>query len=174
MSRSELSRRDFLKRGTVLGGAVVWATPIVQIVGMRPALAQDVSGCDKIYAIKINIVGDVGDEPPPTVDCENIEDQTAGSPPAACITTPEETAGDPCDKIATVDFEDDKVWTIRFTEGCEYQDGAVGLKPGGGPACAPDEDWDVTEHADGRGLTFTYRGDDGAISHVEFVFCCNH
>ncbi len=38
-----LSRRDFLKRSAALGGALVWVTPVVQVVGMRPAFAQAVS-----------------------------------------------------------------------------------------------------------------------------------
>jgi hypothetical protein len=37
---SGLTRREMLKRGAVLGGAVAWATPAVQLIGMRPALAQ--------------------------------------------------------------------------------------------------------------------------------------
>lgn len=42
-----LTRRQALKRGAILGGALAWATPVVQVVGMRPALAQTVSptGC---------------------------------------------------------------------------------------------------------------------------------
>ena len=41
-----ITRRQALKRGVVLGGALAWATPVVQVVGMRPAMAQTVSpGC---------------------------------------------------------------------------------------------------------------------------------
>lgn len=35
-----ISRRDLLKRGAALGGAVVWATPVVQTLGMGRAFAQ--------------------------------------------------------------------------------------------------------------------------------------
>jgi hypothetical protein len=38
-----LTRREALKRGLKLTGAVMWATPVVQAVGMRPAFAQTVS-----------------------------------------------------------------------------------------------------------------------------------
>jgi hypothetical protein len=38
-----ISRRDMLKRGAALGGAVVWATPVVQVIGMSPALATTAS-----------------------------------------------------------------------------------------------------------------------------------
>ena len=35
-----ITRRDALKRGAALTSALAWATPIVQVVGMRPALAH--------------------------------------------------------------------------------------------------------------------------------------
>lgn len=35
-----LTRREILKRGAALGGALAWSAPIVQVVGMSPALAQ--------------------------------------------------------------------------------------------------------------------------------------
>jgi hypothetical protein len=38
-----LTRREALKRGAVLAGGLVWATPVVQAVGMSPAYAQIVS-----------------------------------------------------------------------------------------------------------------------------------
>ena len=38
-----ISRRDLLKRSAALGGAVVWVTPLVQIVGMGRAFAQTAS-----------------------------------------------------------------------------------------------------------------------------------
>lgn len=38
-----LTRREALKKGARFGGALVWAVPVVQTVGMSPALAQRVS-----------------------------------------------------------------------------------------------------------------------------------
>ena len=38
-----ITRRQALKRGALLGGALAWATPVVQVIGMRPAFAQTVS-----------------------------------------------------------------------------------------------------------------------------------
>lgn len=35
-----ITRREALKRGAILGGALVWATPVVQTIGMRPAFAE--------------------------------------------------------------------------------------------------------------------------------------
>lgn len=37
---TELTRRQVLKRGAAAGGALLWATPVVQSLGARPAWAQ--------------------------------------------------------------------------------------------------------------------------------------
>ncbi len=42
-SDTSITRRQLLKRGAAIGGAVLWATPVVQVVGMGKAYAQDVS-----------------------------------------------------------------------------------------------------------------------------------
>ena len=44
-SNQGITRRDLLKKGAALGGAVVWVTPIVQSVGMGRAFAQTPSPC---------------------------------------------------------------------------------------------------------------------------------
>lgn len=54
---SGLTRREALKRGALFGGALVWTTPAVQAVGMRSALAADVSpGCLR-FALKWEVDG---------------------------------------------------------------------------------------------------------------------
>ena len=51
-----ITRRDLLKKGAALGGAVVWVTPIVQSVGMGRAFAQAPSPCTPgISYIAMNI-----------------------------------------------------------------------------------------------------------------------
>lgn len=41
LQRTEgLTRRDIIKKGALLGGTVMWVTPVVQTVGMSSALAQ--------------------------------------------------------------------------------------------------------------------------------------
>lgn len=46
---SNISRRELLKRGAIVGGVTIWVTPIVQAVGMGAAYAQDVSpGCTRL------------------------------------------------------------------------------------------------------------------------------
>jgi hypothetical protein len=42
-SSQGITRRDLLKRGAALGGAVVWVTPVVQTVGMGRAFATTAS-----------------------------------------------------------------------------------------------------------------------------------
>ena len=52
-TESGLTRREILKRGAVLGGALVWGTPVVQVIGMRPAMAQSTSDtCPNLYCVK--------------------------------------------------------------------------------------------------------------------------
>jgi hypothetical protein len=40
LAETGISRRDALKRGAVIGGAVLWVTPIVQNIAISPAGAQ--------------------------------------------------------------------------------------------------------------------------------------
>lgn len=40
---SGLSRREALKKGAIAGGAIMWATPVIQSVGLSGALAQQPS-----------------------------------------------------------------------------------------------------------------------------------
>ncbi len=54
-----ITRRDLLKKGAALGGAVVWVTPIVQSVGMGRAFAQATSPCTPpISYIAMNVICD--------------------------------------------------------------------------------------------------------------------
>lgn len=54
-----LSRRQTLKRGAALGGALLWATPAVQSLTMKPAFAQvtpRVDGVEGASFIAMNVV----------------------------------------------------------------------------------------------------------------------
>jgi len=55
-----ISRRDLLRRGAALGGAVVWMTPVVQTRGMGRSFAQTASpppgGGQAISYVGINVV----------------------------------------------------------------------------------------------------------------------
>ena len=53
MSREELTRRQALKRGAAVGGAMLWATPAIQTIGMSKALAASPScTCDLVLKIE--------------------------------------------------------------------------------------------------------------------------
>lgn len=57
-----LTRRQLIKKGAFVGGALVWAVPVVQTIGMTPALAQTTSGdgaggCTTYYAVRITSSG---------------------------------------------------------------------------------------------------------------------
>ncbi len=55
-----ITRRDLLRRGAVLGGAVMWTTPVVQTLGMGRAFAQTASpvGKDISYMVITWTCGD--------------------------------------------------------------------------------------------------------------------
>ena len=58
-----ISRRELLRKGAVLGGAVVWATPVVQTLSMGRAYAQTASptGVKGISYVGIMLTGCPGD-----------------------------------------------------------------------------------------------------------------
>ena len=64
-SKQGITRRDLLRRGAALGGAVLWTTPVVQTLGMGRAFAQVPSptGGSDISYIGINV--DCFGDPPP-------------------------------------------------------------------------------------------------------------
>jgi hypothetical protein len=47
-----ITRRQALRKGAILGGALAWATPIVQVIGMKPAFAQVVSPFTELVAVR--------------------------------------------------------------------------------------------------------------------------
>ncbi len=55
-----VTRREALKKGARLGGALVWAIPVVQTVGMSSAMAQTVSEGNCCLELRIS-AAEVGD-----------------------------------------------------------------------------------------------------------------
>ena len=164
-NKDGLSRRDFLKRSAALGGALVWVTPVVQAVGMRPAFAQTVSPgggvCDVFYAVKIN-----PDDLPGPKHCISIHEQTDTGPAGHCLNVTEGGVAPidgGCDFVTAVDVSNPKEFIITLAPGCEFQIGQAQLKSG--PPCFASGLLDETDNT----ITFTHDAMD--ISHVEFVFC---
>ena len=57
-----VSRRELLKGGAVLGASVLWATPLVQVIGMSPAFAVPPSPvCQHRYQVKWDPARDLKD-----------------------------------------------------------------------------------------------------------------
>lgn len=54
-SQASMTRRDLLKRGAAIGGAVLWATPVVQVVGMGRAYAKEVSPNCSRFCLKWDV-----------------------------------------------------------------------------------------------------------------------
>lgn len=191
MSEHDVSRRDFLKRGALLGGALVWTTPVVQVVGMNPALAQVASPtCEFWYAVKIERTD--GTCPtdfttiPPSSGSTNVGCCTDISGPAngrgQCLNAddapPDDKSLNPggCTHIQSVQIPDenaaDTTWKVVLDDDCQFVSDPdhvrctvkVGKGQGGcfENACSYDEE--------SRTLTFTA---DSDISHVEFAFCCD-
>lgn len=50
-----ITRRELLKRGALAGGAVLWVTPVVQVVGMGRAYAKDVSPNCSRYCLRWDV-----------------------------------------------------------------------------------------------------------------------
>lgn len=159
----------------------MWATPVVQVIGMRPALAQETSPvCEHLYAVKIEILEETtspcgGVRRSATgieaeYCCEDIFEQQTTTGAGQCLVVPTSAEEGSCDKIASVAFTSGTSWSITFVEDCAYQDGLIALKDGDGCE-APSS---VSYSAATRTLTIQNESTDKDISHVEFLFCCDH
>lgn len=172
MSEHDVSRRDFLKRGAALGGAVVWATPMVQMVGMRPALAQVASpACLVWYAVKIDPT-----ENPTPPHCVDIHDQESPNLRGQCldvdeIGTPTSPQEGGCNHIVSSTTPSDGPWTVTLDSGCQFVAASdrCFVKSGAQAGfCIEGQcSWDFET----RTLTFP-QPTANSISHIEFAFCC--
>ncbi len=157
MNKDGLSRRDFLKRGAALGGALVWVAPVVQVVGMRPAFAQSVSpACTDSFAIKFEEGG----------LCENIWNQTTTNT-GKCLDVSDmgvnPIEGAMACSLVSLNEVSDTEWIVTLAPGCDFLVSAIEFKlgqPFGG--CQPGGEWDGAN-------TVTFDSGSG-ISHVELVF----
>jgi len=159
-----LNRRDFLKRGAALGGTLVWATPIVQVIGMHPALAQTVSPvCANHFAVKIEL-----DEGSGALFCVDIYDQTDPDGQGQCLdvdATANPIAGG-CSSITGLTKVNGKKWVIGLDSDCAFQFGEAFIKTGSKEGfCMGGGVYDPVNST----VTFETGSED--ISNVQFVFC---
>ena len=168
---SGISRKEFLKRGAVLGGSLIWAVPTIQAIGMSAAFANETSPvCNFYFAAKIGQEDGQDGE----VECVDIFDQDPG--PGKCLDVAGiATAGGftvsegACIRVESFTTPESGDWTVTLREGCQLWDAAVGIKSGGGNECIPAPTWEYNPTT----RTITFDRLDQAISHVEFIFCCS-
>lgn len=164
-----ISRREALKRGLKLTGAVMWATPVVQAIGMRPAFAQTVSPTDpcideECFRAKANYDGDLDAfvfEARPGFGANDCNDcgGDSGADGSNLFTITITDTNDDGEPIAV---------TIALTsDDCRIT--SASAKGGGaGGYCATG-----IVSADGQSATVARpAGEQAAISHVEICFCC--
>ena len=170
MNKDGLSRRDFLKRGAALGGALVWVAPVVQVVGMRPAFGQETVSpvCSDYFAIKIDPTDDDADDN----DCVDISSQTDDDPKGQghCLdvdamgVTP--GAGG-CQHVMGTNLDNSMEWVITLAEGCVFTIGQAELKTGGNL----DEKCFESGVFNPANNTITFTHDPKEISNIQVVFC---
>lgn len=199
-NKSGLTRREVLKSGAALGGALVWGAPIVQVIGMRPALAATPSPtCPNLYCVKAEWEGDEDGSLGSFQACSKgfsrgkgnclvpPEDDTDFDVPPGIVNGIEITHGVTCD-----DPDESPGVLITLPEGCTLAGidnitGSPDAFVGGVSAAAKcgkkgsrdSEDWcdppvHVGEDEDGRvTLCFSIRCSNGtSLSHVELLICC--
>ena len=157
-----ITRREALKRGVAIGATAIWATPVVQSIGMTPAFAQAVSDGDATYyALKIEGDG----------RCEDISGQTGVPSGGHCLDVDESvtpTSGG-CDMVADVvdvaEDNDPTPWKIVLEDGC-YPITIARKASTDCETISVDAAWNEATS------TITVEHGDHAISHVELIICC--
>lgn len=171
-----LTRRELLKRGAILGGALAWATPAVQLIGMTPAMATHVSDrciCAKFDGSDNNAdwsgIGQIGTEgtclPAIPSGCENFS-EAASFFVGDCLNRGADTF---CIEL----FEG--TWYLLFPEYCTVEE--AWAKCGSG--CCEVTPSRTDTAPDGRNI-WEIDIDDlcqcpdegGSQSHFEFCFRC--
>ena len=184
-TESDLTRRDLLKKGAVLGGALVWAAPVVQIIGMRPAMAQRTSpSCPNLYCLKAEVFGGSlgsfgplgGGQGEGKGNCLKEDEDCDPNVPSSILNwlnDPAHVSGDP-----------ESGFEVELPPGCTLaertggsEDSFLGLfsaaakcgkKGQTGESCfAPT----IVKNNGTTTLTFTC-GNDTEISHIELIICC--
>ncbi len=172
-STQGLTRRELLKRGAVIGGALAWATPAVQLIGMTPALANHVSG--SCFCVK--------NDPPGSSNFEALSDSSD-----ECLDPLDEGCNDlpplPFDPAEFEVVDNGGSFTIKIPANCNLL--AVTIKCGGGapgedgcdhPACFCYTELTLDSTCDSGRKCFTVddlecKDQPNSISHIEFCIQC--
>jgi hypothetical protein len=141
-----VSRRDLLRRGAIVGGTVLWVTPVIQ--SMRtPAFAQ-VTPVRNCFAIKWS----------PGDGCEDAQPISGGGT-VFCIRPSGDLQAGGCGGVS---FTSNTNWTATLPSGCTLVQGCS--------KCAQDCNCDAAQV--GNTVTFHPCGVH-EISHIELVYCCD-
>jgi hypothetical protein len=160
-----LTRRETLKRGLKLTGAVLWVTPVVQVIGMRTALAQvSPDPCVRTAHFRAKTNGDQGE----------WEDTPGAFACATCVGA-SANGDDFFDLVAVEDEEGETVQvtvTLKPGTDCEitgiWSKGGSDTEPG-----FPDDSCREGQVAPGgQSATVGKPDNEAAISHVEVCFSC--
>ena len=175
---SGLTRRELLKKGAVLGGALVWAAPVVQVIGMRPAMAQAVSSvCPNLYCLKAEVSGgSLGSFGP----LGGGQGQGKGN----CLKSPEDC--DPNVPESILKWLDEH-WTgdpetgfiVTLPPGCRLAELSGGSEDHFGRSgvaaatkCGRGHESGPCIQAELAGNDLTFACDEGDVSHIELIICC--
>lgn len=171
-----LTRRELLKRGAILGGALAWATPAVQLIGMTPAMATHVS--EACLCVKNDPPGSTTFIPLSGSSGECLDPIDGCSDPISIFSG----------EIAVTAI--DGGWRLQYPANCNVI--ALSIKCGSGApgslGCAADACtcWFEGDSTSPEDLSYTIDGfpdskfidllnDDcnvGSISHIEFCIQC--
>jgi hypothetical protein len=167
-STTNVSRRDMLKRSAVVGGALVWATPVVQSM-VHPAFAAGADGTPvdlcppgtTLHRFKFEVVGTA-------VICST--DGTGDSPGGQCTFPGWGDAEDGnCAEASGTLSDGDLCMTITFAPSCGANTATALVKTGskepGGPCV------DVTPEVLGPN-TIRVCLTEQEISFVAVLICC--
>lgn len=129
-----IDRRAALKRGAVLGTALVWTVPTVQTVAMRAAAAGTTvnAECMSHLDLKLNCGGIIHcmKFPGEDIDCgsssPSSDTQFSGHPTsgaghsAHCITNLSDcNASAPIPSVSAVSSDGGQTWTVQIPAGCQ-------------------------------------------------------
>lgn len=180
--QSGLTRREILKRGAALGGALAWGTPLVQVIGMSPAMAQTTSpgDCPNLYCLKAEVrngtlgpFGDLGGgQGKGKGNCLKKDEDCNPNVPQSIL--------DALDASVTGDPENG--FTITLPPGCTLAEFAGGSEDSflgdisAAAKCGRKGGRDAPEPCfapavSGNQLTFTC-GNETSVSHIELIICC--
>jgi hypothetical protein len=164
---SGLSRRQILKRGAAVGGALVWTVPAVQSLA-GPAFAQTLSpggnGCPPgttLFGLKVNPDG-------------SCEDPGSGDNPApgqdSCNFPGYGSADNGCQHVVSSSLSaDGKCLTVKFDAQCVISTATVKVKSGVQEGFC-DNSPTVTKNAADNSITVCLS--EQQISFVAFQICC--